>query len=178
MMVISWLKAARWSPYVVGAGIGVLSWFTFLISRKALGCSTAFARTAGMVERAFRGERVTRKPYYRLFKPAVDWEWMLVLGVVLGSLISSWLSGSFDPQWVPGRWAATFGGAVIPRLLVALVGGVLIGFGARWAGGCTSGHGISGTMQLAVSSWIAALCFFVGGIVAAVLLFGVAGLRG
>jgi uncharacterized membrane protein YedE/YeeE len=36
-------------------------------------------------------------------------------------------------------------------------------FGARMTGGCTSGHGISGTIQLAVSSWISVLCFFVGG---------------
>ena len=51
--------------------------------------------------------------------------------------------------------------------------GVLLGFGARWAGGCTSGHGISGTMQLAVSSWISAICLFVGGIVMAQLLFAI-----
>ena len=43
----------------------------------------------------------------------------------------------------------------------------IMGFGARWAGGCTSGHGISGTMQMAVSSWVAAVCFFVGGIAVA-----------
>ena len=44
---------------------------------------------------------------------------------------------------------------------------------ARWAGGCTSGHGISGTLQLAVSSWIAAGCFFIGGIATAMLIFKV-----
>ena len=44
-------------------------------------------------------------------------------------------------------------------------------YGARLAGGCTSGHGISGTLQLAVSSWIAVICFFVGGIVTALLLY-------
>jgi uncharacterized membrane protein YedE/YeeE len=48
-----------------------------------------------------------------------------------------------------------------------------MGFGSRWAGGCTSGHGISGTLQLAVSSWLAALFFFVGGIASATLIFHV-----
>ncbi|MGC9349224.1 MAG: YeeE/YedE thiosulfate transporter family protein [Anaerolineae bacterium] len=172
MMVLEWLKAARWSPYVVGAGIGVLSWLTFLISRKALGCSTSFARTAGMIERALRGKQVESKLYYRKYRPVIDWQWMLVLGMVIGSLASSLLSGSFDLQWVPSRWATAFGSAVMPRLIVALLGGVLIGFGSRWAGGCTSGHGISGTMQLAVSSWIASVSFFIGGIVTAYLLFG------
>ncbi|NLG27672.1 MAG: YeeE/YedE family protein, partial [Chloroflexi bacterium] len=57
-------------------------------------------------------------------------------------------------------------------VVVALVGGVFLGLGARWADGCTSGHGISGTLQLAVSSWISAICFFIGGIVTAYILFG------
>jgi hypothetical protein len=48
-----------------------------------------------------------------------------------------------------------------------------MGMGARWAGGCTSGHGISGTLQLAVSSWLATLSFFAGGIVTALLLYKV-----
>jgi hypothetical protein len=48
-----------------------------------------------------------------------------------------------------------------------------LGLGARWAGGCTSGHGISGTLQLAVSSWVAAGCFFAGGILTAKLIFKV-----
>jgi hypothetical protein len=125
-----------------------------------------------MLEKALRGDRVDLKPYYQVFKPTVDWEWMLVLGIVIGSFISSLLSGSFDLRWVPQIWEAAFGGAVVPRMIAAVVGGVLIGLGARWAGGCTSGHGISGTMQLAVSSWIAAICFFIGGIVTAYLLFG------
>ena len=46
-------------------------------------------------------------------------------------------------------------------------------FGARMAGGCTSGHGISGTLQLSVGSWIAVVCFFVGGIATALLMFRV-----
>jgi uncharacterized protein len=170
--MMDWLTSMRWSPYAVGIGIGVLSWFTMLISRKPLGCSTSFARTAGMIEKAFRGPQVELKPYYQKTKPVIDWQWMMVLGIVIGSCISSLLSGAFDLQWVPSVWAATFGTAVVPRLIVALLGGVIIGFGSRWAGGCTSGHGISGTMQLAVSGWISAICFFIGGIIAAYLLFG------
>jgi hypothetical protein len=43
--------------------------------------------------------------------------------------------------------------------------------GARVAGGCTSGHGISGALQLSVGSWIALIGFFVGGVITAMLLF-------
>ncbi len=168
---MSWLTETTWSPYVVGIGIGVLSWLTWLISHKPIGCSTSFARSAGMIEKLLRGPKVETRPYYQEVKPAVDWQWMLVVGMVVGALVSSLLSGDFQLQWVPSRWTAAFGTNVPIRLIAALLGGVLLGLGSRWAGGCTSGHGISGTMQLAVSSWISAICFFVGGILMAALLF-------
>jgi hypothetical protein len=156
----------------VGIAIGVLSWFTLLISQKPLGCSTTFARTAGMIEKMIRGDKVLLRPYYQKTKPVIDWQWMLVVGMVIGSFIATVLSGSFSLQWVPARWATAFGDAAIPRLLVAVLGGALLGFGARWADGCTSGHGISGTMQLAVSGWISAIFFFIGGIIMASILYG------
>jgi uncharacterized membrane protein YedE/YeeE len=56
-------------------------------------------------------------------------------------------------------------------VLVALAGGIILGFGSRFAGGCTSGHGISGTLQLAVSSWVSAIFFFVGGIITAHIIY-------
>lgn len=170
---MNWLTEVRWSPYVVGIGIGVLSWFTFLISSNALGCSTSFARSAGMIEQLLRGKKVRQKPYYQEIEPIVDWQWMLVAGMVLGALISSHLSGDFQWQWIPPRWEAVFGTNRFIRIAVALLGGILLGFGSRWADGCTSGHGISGTMQLAISSWISAICFFIGGVLAALFIFKV-----
>jgi hypothetical protein len=168
---MNWLREVQWSPYAVGIGIGVLSWLTWLISSKPIGCSTSFARSAGMIEKLFRGRKVETKPYYQEVKPVVDWQWMLVLGMIAGALISSLLSGDFGWEWIPARWVAAFGTNALLRVVVSLLGGVLLGFGARWAGGCTSGHGISGTMQLAISSWISAICFFVGGIIMAQILF-------
>ncbi|MBN1163752.1 MAG: YeeE/YedE family protein [Candidatus Krumholzibacteriota bacterium] len=172
---MEWLSETRWSPYLVGIGIGILSWFTFILSDKPIGCSTAFVRTSGMIGKLFRGKKIDQMPYYALFTPSIDWEWLLVLGIVVGSFVSSRLSGDFTWQAVPGRWALTFGGSPLPRMLTAAAGGIFLGFGARWAGGCTSGHGISGTLQLAVSGWIAAICFFIGGIASAFLIFRVIG---
>jgi len=172
---MEWLTMRTWSPYAVGAGIGVLSWLTFLLSDKPLGCSTAFARTSGMIEKLFRGRKVEDRAYYRKFAPVIDWEWMLVLGVFLGALVSSLTSGSFNLTLQHQRWLQHFGDSPVARLVVALAGGVLMGFGSRWAGGCTSGHGISGTLQMAISSWIAAICFFAGGIASAWLIFGLLG---
>ncbi len=167
------LSLRMWSPYAAGIGIGVLAILGFLISDKTIGCSAAFSRTSGMIEKLFRGSRVNEKSYYRKFAPVIDWEWMLVLGIVIGAFLSSMLSGQFHLHWIPSMWAAAFGSAVPVRFIVALLGGIMIGVGARWAGGCTSGHGISGTLQLAVSSWIAVVCFFLGGIVTAMILYKV-----
>lgn len=172
---MEWLRMQQWSPYMVGIGIGILSWLTFVLSDKPIGCSTAFARFSGMIERAFRGDKTLAKPYFKQVIPEVTWDVMLVIGIVIGSFASALLSGQFQLTWVPSLWAATFGSAYFPRLIVAVIGGVLMGAGARWANGCTSGHGISGTLQLAVSSWLAVACFFAGGIVAAFIIYRVFG---
>ena len=171
--MMEFLSEARWSPYGVGVGIGVLSWLAFLFSNHPLGVSTAFAKTAGMIEKRLRGPQVAEKPYYRENKPTVDWEWMLVLGLFLGALTSAWLSGTIRWDWVPPMWEARFGSTVALRLGVAVFGGICVGFGARWGCGCTSGHGISGTLQLVLSSWLSAACFFVGGAAAAFLIYRV-----
>jgi len=170
--MLEYLEMDLWSPYLVGAGIGILEVLAFLLSEKPIGCSTAFSRTSGMIEKAVRGPRVREKAYYRKFEPVVDWEVMLVAGIVIGAFLSAGLSGSFRPETVPAMWAARFGPEPFLRIAAAFVGGALLGLGARWAGGCTSGHGISGTLQLAASSWLAVACFFIGGIATAMILFG------
>ncbi len=159
-----------WSPYAVGVGIGMLVWLSLMLSDKAIGCSTAFARTSGMSERLLRGKRVHEKLYYQEFTPHIDWEWMLVLGVIVGGFLSALLSGSLAVETVPRLWQAAFGSSIVLRMAVALTGGICIGFGARLAGGCTSGHGISGALQLAAGSWIALCCFFIGGILTALVV--------
>ena len=176
---MEWLSMDQWSPYAVGVGIGILSWLAFLLSDKPIGCSTAFARTSGMIERIFRGAKVKDKPYYQKFAPTVDWEWMLVLGVIIGAFASAKLSGYFQLRWIPNMdelpddLKKAFVTVPYGRWIIAFAGGIIMGIGSRWAGGCTSGHGISGTLQLAVSSWLAAICFFIGGIASAMLIFRV-----
>jgi len=161
----------KWSPYIIGFLIGVLSWFSFLFSKRPIGVSTAFARLSGLLEKAFFGPDIERKDYYKKFAPTVDWEVMLVIGVILGSFISATISGQFQFELVPSMWINAFGNTPLLRIITALLGGFFVGLGARWAGGCTSGHGISGTMQLAISSWIALISFFVGGVITANLLY-------
>ncbi len=168
-----YLSASIWSPYLVGTGIGILCWLAFLLSDHPIGVSTAFAKSAGIIKKAVRGPEVLEKPYYQENVPGIDWEWMLVAGLFLGALTSAGFSGDIHWKWVPGMWEDAFGPGILLRLAAALFGGICVGFGARWGSGCTSGHGISGTLQLVLSSWIAVLCFFFSGIAVAVLLYGV-----
>jgi uncharacterized protein len=97
---------------------------------------------------------------------------MLVVGVFLGAFASSQLSGDRDKVVVPKLWEQRFGPSTLRRLVVAFLAGALMMFGARLAQGCTSGHGISGTMQLAVSSWLFIIVAFGVATLTTFLLFG------
>ena len=70
--MIEWFAMATWSPYIVGAGIGVLIWTTFLLSDRPLGCSTAYAKTAGMIEALLSRGRARSMPNYQKLTPTVD----------------------------------------------------------------------------------------------------------
>ncbi len=167
------LFAARWSPYLAGAGIGLLICLTFLLSDRPLGASTAFAKLGGIIAGLVSRERVESMEYYEKVPPTVDWQFLILPGVVIGGLAAALLSGTFALEVVPSFWAARFGESGVFRLAAGLVGGALLGFGARWAGGCTSGHGISGNLQLSLASMLASAGFFIGGILVALALFGI-----
>ena len=168
---MNWLRMPRWSPYVAGTLIGVLSWVAFLSVDKPIGVSTAVAKTMGMFERVVAPSHVDGNAYFQKFKPAVDWEWMLVLGLALGAWLSSRLSGDRPSGEPPALWQRRFGASRLRRNVAAFFGGVLLMFGARIAGGCTSGHGISGSLQLALSSWMFFLTLFASGLLTAAVLY-------
>lgn len=168
---MEYLLLERWSPYIAGIGIGILSWFTFLLSDKPIGCSTSFVTTSGMIEKLFQGDKVNRKAYYQKHIPAINWQLLFVIGIFIGAFLSAWLSGQFEFRWLPQKWLSKFGLTPVLRTTTAFLGGILMGLGSRWANGCTSGHGISGAMQLTVSSWLATICFFAGGLIVAFLIY-------
>ncbi len=168
------LRRTSWSPYVVGALIGMLSWFSFATADKPIGITTAFEYTAALLTKAVSPEAASTNPYYTEPEksPKVGWEWMLVIGVFIGAFLSSKLSGDRKTEAVPELWRKTFGGSTSHRLAAAFIGGAVMMFGARLAQGCTSGHGISGAMQLAVSSWTFLVALFASGVGTAFLLYG------
>jgi len=161
-----------WSPYVVGALLGVLSWLTFYFSDKPIGASSFYATVAGMLGKLVAKKHTEKLAYFKTNPPVLNWEFAFVLAAVGGAFLAALTGGELTREWLPPMWVARFGeGSIGLRAVVATLGGVLMAFGARLAGGCTSGHGISGTLQLSVGSWIAVLCFFVGGIAVAMPLF-------
>ena len=168
------LRQKAWSPYVVGIGIGLLSWFTFATADKALGITTSFENTAALIGKAPAPQAAQRQAYYRdpSHKAKIDWQWALVVGVFVGAWVSSKLSGDREKVKVPALWQARFGPSVTRRMTWAFIGGTLMMFGARLADGCTSGHGISGALQLAVSSWLFVALLFASAIPAALLIYG------
>lgn len=160
-----------WSPYIVGAGIGILSWLTFYFSDKPIGASSGYAALAGLIGKLVARPHTTSLKYYRDNPPGLNWSVVFVLAIVPGAFVAAFTGGEMMNEWLPAMWVARFGDSLWLRAIAAVTGGVFMGFGARLAGGCTSGHGISGTLQLNVASWIAVICMFIGGIITAMLLF-------
>lgn len=164
-------KDGGWSPYVAGGLSGLVSIGSVWFVGKYLGASTTFVKTTGMLEKVFSPERVGKMPYFIKETPSIDWQWMVVIGIAIGSFIAAVTSGSFKLQVIPDLWQRRFGSAIAPRAIVAFVGGIIAMFGARLADGCPSGHGLSGGLQLAVSGYVALACFFIGGLISANLLY-------
>lgn len=126
----------------------------------------------------------------------VNWkeqQWNLVF--VIGAIIGGYIASSFLDSSVPldlsnatvadlNKLGISFDGGLAPEQLfswnslltiqgisVLVVGGLLVGFGSRWAGGCTSGHAISGLSNLQLPSLIAVVGFFIGGLVMTFFIF-------
>jgi len=162
-----------WNPYLAGALSGVVSVLSVWISGHFLGASTTFVRTAGLLEQVFAPERVEKMDYFIKTVPKIDWQWMFVVGIFIGALIAAVTSKSFRWQALPEMWLERFGpDSKRKRALFAFAGGTVAMFGARLADGCPSGHGLSGSLQLAVSGFISLACFFAGGMIVARLIYG------
>ncbi|MBA2124179.1 YeeE/YedE family protein [bacterium Unc6] len=166
-----------WSPYLAGALSGLVVIMSVWATGRFFGATTTFVRSAGMLEKLFAPERVDRLAYFVKYVPKIDWQWMFVIGILIGSLLAAVTSGSFRWQALPDMWKKRFGSSLIKRAVVAFIGGVIAIFGARLAGGCPSGQGLSGSLQLSISGLIAVVGFFAGGVVTARLLYDRGGER-
>lgn len=161
-----------WSPYAAGIVIGLLQIPAFLIIETALGASSSYV-TVGALITSWVDPSILNIGYAanHVAPTAKNW-WQVALvgGVAIGAFISMSVSGArrkaISPIWQRALGSASPG----KRYAVAFIGGFVMLVGARIADGCTSGHGLSGTAQLAVGSTVAVAAMFAGGIATAFLL--------
>lgn len=145
---------------------------------KPFGVSTQYVVTDAIVLHQVAPATAESNEYLNKYGAKEDWGvgygWMLVLGMFLGSGIAALATHRFrkrkNPS-MPDMWKEQFGDHKAKRLLQAFIGGVLLLFGARLAGGCTSGHMISGISQLTVGSFIFGAAIFASGILTARTLY-------
>lgn len=167
-----------WRPYLAGAGIGVLSWVVFPVADEPLGITTALSAAAGWVAMPFLGAAaVAHNSYWAQDPPSLSYGTLFLLGVLLGGWASAAAAGRLRLESVPELWRRRFGPSRPLRLAAAFLAGAVEMYGARLAGGCTSGHVLSGGMQLALSSWIFAIVIAVTAVGTARLLFPVGNRR-
>ena len=87
-----------------------------------------------------------------------NWKLYFVIGIVIGGFLASNLFSSSSTEFLPQHYYS------IKGILTLFVGGILVGFGTKYANGCTSGHAITGLSMLKLSSLLATISFFIGGL--------------
>ncbi|WP_319380412.1 YeeE/YedE thiosulfate transporter family protein [Thiomicrorhabdus sp.] len=156
-----------WSGWLAGLAIGLFVVLHFWLIGKPAGCSTGYGNVCGLLCRRVRyyheGE-YTHKNNIKL--------WFLI-GIPIGGLLSALNS--------PDAWHISFDmgmyDEILPQSAAAkaiwlIFGGMLLGFGARLAGACTTGHALVGGAMLNPPSLLAGLVFFASAFIATRLLFG------
>ncbi len=142
-----------WPWYVAGPLIGLTVPIMYLLVNKTFGISSSFRHLNSVC---------LPKSNLSYFKNnnwrGNTWSFALVAGITAGAFIASQFLSATPVQFLPDSYAS-FGGVM--RLLF---GGVLVGFGTRYARGCTSGHTISGIANLQGASVVASIAFFAGGL--------------
>ncbi len=144
-----------WPWWFSGILIGLTVPLLYIAAGKAFGLSTSLQHVGSMCTPD------TSISYLRNHNwRSGIWNLVFIGGIMLGAMIAStWLSAE-PATFLPADSNSLLGAS---RLLF---GGVLVGFGARYAGGCTSGHAITGLSNLNWPSFVATIFFFIGGLIA------------
>jgi len=155
-----------WSPYIAGAVLGLTLLATFFITGRGLGASGAFSLLSGVGLNAVNPDYAGSLKYYAQYlgsqSPLMSWNLFLIMGVFLGALAGAVYSRNFKFMFDK---AASM--TLRTRVATTFAGGVMIGFAARLARGCTSGVALTGGAQLALSGWIFVTAMFAAGFLVA-----------
>ena len=151
-----------------GIGLAVLNAIILLksVSNRPIGASTSYPYTIDAVL------GLTNNGYFSKIQTPGDWELIFLLGALVAGLLFSLIRKDFKLTLIHEGWKRYKGDAKINRIIWAFVGGFILIIGARMAGGCTSGHILSGGMQFALSSYVFAIFVFVGLLITGRLFYG------
>jgi uncharacterized protein len=169
-----------WPWYVAGPLIGLTVPLLLLLGNRSFGISSSLRHVCAMCVPA-------KIPFFQYDWKKESWNLAYVLGIVLGGIITSLFLADPNPVVVDARllselsaFGVTDFSQMVPKdlfgvvalgstrtWLITILGGFLVGFGARYAGGCTSGHAITGLATLQWPSLVATCCFMIGGFVMA-----------
>jgi len=177
--------AGSWPWYVAGPMIGLFVPLLLVLTGKAFGVSSSLKHACAAT--------VPGKAEYFSYdwKASGLWNLIFVAGILLGGIVAVQFLGGGGPTGIStatkadlrGLGLSDFSGlvpptlfswsslATLPGLIAVVLGGFLVGFGARYAGGCTSGHAITGMATLQLPSLIAVVGFFIGGLFTTYVLF-------
>jgi len=172
-----------WAWYVGGPLIGLMVPVLLIIGNKTFGISSSLRHICAACMPA-------KIPFFSYEWKKEAWNLVLVSGILIGSLIAGILLLNNQPVHVNPKLVSelsTYGitdyNSLVPQQLfnfpalftlkgfiLIIGGGFLVGFGTRYAGGCTSGHAIMGLSNLQLPSLIATICFMTGGFIMANLI--------
>ena len=162
--------ATRYSdPYLAGVGLGLVLLAAYVVTGRGLGASGAFASvvaagTAAVAGTARASASPVLAPYldHGVLSPFRDWLVLELAGAVAGGFCSAWLAGRLRDSIERGPRVTGQ-----ERMWMSVGGGVLMGFGAKLARGCTSGQALTGGALLSAGSWVfIATCFASGYVLA------------
>lgn len=163
-------EQALWNPYVAGAFLGLSLLLTFLMTGHGLGASGFMNNIAAAGTNAVSHSTAAGNGYFGHMvangrDPLDSWITWEIIGVIVGALVAAMWAGRF-------HWrldGPTLAGSN-RRILLAVIGGTLSGFGARVSLGCTSGLGLSGGAVLASAGFLFLIGFFVAGTAAGLVM--------
>jgi uncharacterized membrane protein YedE/YeeE len=162
MLILHQLHPYHWAT--AGAAIGAITLLLLWLGNQRLGVSTGYENLCALAVNA---------PYFRRSEITGSHGWRLpfLAGLVLGGALSAVLAGGWVPLWDLGMFDATFRWGPAGKLAWMFAGGVLIGFGTRMAGGCTSGHGIFGISNREPASLVSTLSFMTAGVATTTFIY-------
>jgi uncharacterized membrane protein YedE/YeeE len=141
-----------------GIGLAILNCIAFLhvVFNKPIGASSTYPYLGNLFTDLFQNNSIAVED------KSGKWQLIFLAGAMLSGLVISLLRKDFKIKLIYSGWSKTQGKSSLKRILWAFIGGFIMLLGARMAGGCTSGHVISGGMQIAASSLLFGAFVFAG----------------